>query len=227
MSTVIKLGSACNARIVMPYASDLAAAPTEAVRPDPYRGELDRLQALLAERDAALEKVPAQIKKARAEGEAAGRAAAEAAAEDSREQALALLREGIEQAQGTLADGREQMEVLALLIARTALEKLFGDDRGRKEAVGALVMRQLQSIERRMLLKIEVARLDFPDTRELAALAAEIGVDEDLVSANADFPAGACRMQLRIGMLEVGVDQQWGAVRGVLDELAAAAGAQP
>lgn len=227
MSTVIKLGSARNARIVAPYASAPAAAPTQAVRPDPYREELDRLQALLAERDATLEKVPAQVEKARTEGEAAGRIDAETAADDSREQALALLREGIEQAQETLADGREQMEVLALLIARTALEKLFGDDRVRKEAVSALVMRQLQVIERQMLLNIEVARLDFPDARELAALAVEIGVDADLVSTNADFPVGACRMQLRVGMLEVGVDQQWGAVRDVLDELAAAPGAQP
>lgn len=232
MSTVIKLGSARTARIVAPYAPPPAAPVADVVRhdppkPDPRKAELDRLHALLAEHTAALKEAKAEVAKARTEGEAAGRAAAEMAVEDSREQALELLRGGIERALGTLADGREQMEVLALLVARTALEKLFGDDRGRKEAVGALVMRQLQSVERQTLLRIEVSRQDFPDTRELAAFATEIGADEKLVSANAEFPAGACRMQLRVGTLDVGVDQQWRAVRDVLDELAAAAEVQP
>lgn len=225
MNTVIKLGSAHHARIVAPYAPE-AAGPADAIPADPYQQELDRLRGLLAEREQALDEAKAKIITARAEGETAGRNVAEREAEDAHEQALAALRQGIEQARETLADGCERMELLALWIARNALEKLFGDDPGRKEAVGALIMHQLQSIERQMLLKIEVSRLDFPNTRELVALAAEIGTDETLLSANADFPAGACHMQLRVGTLDVGIDQQWGAIRDLLDQLATAAEAQ-
>lgn len=220
MSTVIKLGGVHDSRVVTAFAQDSVDQPADAASADLYQDELDRLHALLVERDRSLDEIEARIEKARIDGEAAGRAAAELEAEDNREQALAVLRQGIEQAQEALADGCERMELLALWIARTALEKLFGDDPGRKEAVKALIMRQLRSIERQTLLKIEVSRLDFPDTRELAALAAEIGTDEKLLSANAGFPAGGCRVQLRVGTLEIGIDQQWGAIRGLLDQLA-------
>lgn len=227
MSAVIKPGGAGRAHLVTPYAADLAAQAADAARPDPQQEELERLRALLTARDATLEQAKKDVAKARAEGEAAGRKSAELAAKDSRDQALALLRRGIEQAQAALTAGREQMEVLALLIARTALDKLFGDDPRRKDAVAALVIRQLRAIDQQMLLAIEVSRVDFPSDDELAALAAEVGIEPEMVSANADFPAGGCSMQLRIGMLEVGTDQQWGAIRDLLDGLAGAVETRP
>jgi type III secretion protein L len=223
MNTVIKVGSAREAEVVTPYAPTIPHRTIEAPPPDQRQEELDKLHALLAERDAALEELKSQIAKARIEGEESGRIAAELAAEDSRAKALELLGKGIEEAREALADGRERMEALALLIARNALDKLFGDDRERKAAIGDLVMRQLSTIERQMLLQIEVSRLDFPDTGELAALAHELGLAAQYISADSDLPAGACRMQLRVGTLDVGVDQQWGAIRGLLDELVATA----
>ena len=223
MNTVIKLGSAREAEVVTPYAPTIPHGTTEAPPPDQRQEELDKLHALLAERDTTLEDLKSQIAKARTEGEETGRIAAELAAEDSRAKALELLRQGIEGAREALADGRERMEAVALLIARNALDKLFGDDRVRKAAIGDLVMRQLAAIELQMLLQIEVSWLDFPDTGELAALAQELGLAAQHISAASDLPAGGCRMQLRVGTLDVGVDQQWGAIRNLLDELAAAA----
>lgn len=225
MSSVIKLGSERYAQVVAPYAAAPSTGAEAAVLHDPYRDELQRLHALLAERDAALEDLRAEVGKARAEGEAAGRIAAELEVEESRERSLELLRDGIEQAGAAVADCQGQMEVLALMIARTALDKLFGDHAGRRTAVTELVVHQLRSIERQTLLQVEVSRLDFPNTGELAELAGQIGVAPVDVCANADLAAGACRMKLRVGTLEVGLDEQWSAIRGLLDDLASTADA--
>lgn len=231
MSAVIKLGSTQDASGIMPYAPDrrgtIAALAPPDRPPDPLREEVERLRHLLAEREAALEGFAEAVEQARAEGEKAGRIAAELEADDSRERALELLRKGIGHAHEILADCGDRLEVLALLIARTAIEKLFGDDRARKEAVGALALRQVQSVEGQMVVKVEVSRMDFPDVAELAELAAEIGITPDLLSASTELAAGACRMQLRLGTLEVGLDQQWGAIRQLLDDLASDAETPP
>lgn len=226
MSSVIKLGSARYAEAVTPYASPPSIGPADTAPSDPHREEVQKLRALLAERDAELEELRAEVDKARVEGEAAGRIAAEAEVEDSREKALELLRNGIEHAGAAVADCQGQMEVLALMIARTALDKLFGDDSGRRAAVTELVVRQLRSIERQTLLQVEVSRLDFPNTDELADLAGQIGVAVDDICANAGLAPGACRMRLRVGTLEVGLDEQWGAIRNLLDDLASSADAE-
>ncbi|MFT4025400.1 MAG: hypothetical protein QM676_01165 [Novosphingobium sp.] len=229
MSVVIKLGSARDSRTVTPYAPPVPAPQGQPSRKaaDPRDEEIARLGALLAERDAALATLGDQVSEARAEGEAAGRLAAELEAEEDRERSLELVRGGIEQAVAALADGRDRMEALALLVARTALEKLFGDDAGRKATVADLVKLQLEALERHMLLRIEVSRIDFPDTRELAELAGKSGLGPDQISANPDLAPGACRMQMRVGSLDLGLDQQWGAVRDLLDELAAMPGDRP
>ncbi|MBU6267859.1 MAG: hypothetical protein KGN34_09985 [Sphingomonadales bacterium] len=223
MTRVIKAGDLAHGLVIAPYTiageAERSAAATP-VRRDPREAERARLEALLAEREAELEDLRGALAKARAEGEEAGRLAAELEFEDDRTAGLERLEQGIAAARDAMGQWHEHAETLALLIARSALAKLFAGDEARTAAVTDLVRRQLAVIERDTVLAVTVARRDFPDTREVAALAAKLGIEPGLLAVSDDLDAGGCRMKLQLGTLDLGLDRQWGAVRDLLDGLA-------
>lgn len=223
MSGVIKAGLAGSAAGRIEPLFGLGAphdgsAPILAAIADPRDDEIARLRLLLAEREAEISAHAEALDAARAEGVETGRKDAEDKFEHDREAALSALREGIEAARQALASSLERTEALALMLVRQALEKLFDDPGGRLTTIGALIARQLAEIGRDMVVGIEVSRLDFPDTREIAALAETLQVDPALVCASLDLSEGQCRMRLKLGAIDLGVDRQWGAVRALLDE---------
>ena len=200
--------------------SALPASAPDARQTDPIAEEIGRLRALVEEKEAENAALSEAVDKARAEGEEAGRIAMELEFEDGRERALELLEAGIGMARESLDEFLVRAEILALEVARTALNKLFGQDDGREAAVVDLVRHQLSHIERQSLVAIEVSRLDFPDTREVAALAERMGVDAAMLAASDELNAGGCRMRMKLGTIDVGLDQQWVAIRELLDSMA-------
>ena len=222
MSGVIKAGDRSFGPMIV--ALDLGREePTgPATREDPLVSENARLRKLLAEKEAEIAVLGETVGHARAEGEDAGRLAAEQAFEDDRQEALRLLADGIARAQEGLGDFVERAEALALLFTRAIVDKLFGEDADRQRIVGDLLRHQIAQIERHSLVAIEVSRLDFPDTREVAELAARLQLDPTALRVDEGIDAGACRMRLKLGILEVGPDRQWQAVRDMLDGLAGA-----
>ena len=200
-------------------ANEMLADPRgHAAEPDPLAGEIDRLESLLDARDEIIAKHAAALAAARAEGETVGREAAEAAFEEERAEALERLESGLGEAQAELRQALVQTGDLALLVARQALERLFGDPNARAETVVALIAHQLAQMEREAVLAVEVSRVDFPDTREIASLAERLGLPPGSLKAPLELGAGACRMRLRLGTLELGIDRQWATVRALLDE---------
>jgi flagellar biosynthesis/type III secretory pathway protein FliH len=73
---------------------------------------------------------------------------------------------------------------------------------------------------RAMLVDIRLSRLDFPDEADLASLADRVGSQSFRLVAGDDLPSGGCVMTLRLGRVSVGIDQQWPALRNLLDEMA-------
>ena len=184
----------------------------------PLQREIERLHDALAKHDTAIAGHAEALQSARSAGEAAGREAAQEEWVEDHSAALERLEAGLLAAKNSLGVALEQAQALALLVARAALDNLFGDPGSRNETLAALLARQLDRVGRELVVVVEVSRLDFPDTRELAALGQRIGLAKGQLTSLIDLPSAACRMRLRLGTIDLGIDRQWGAVRALIDE---------
>lgn len=221
MTRVIKAGMAPAGLILAPLRGEAlprADTPLNPSPPHPLELEVERLRAELAARDAAIADHAEALILARAEGEASGREAAELDFTADHAEALERLDDGIAAALADLARELPMAQALALLALREVLARLFGDPGEREALLAGLLSHQLDRIGRELAVVIEVSRLDFPDTRDLDRLAEQTGLGADRLKALIDLPQGACRMRLRLGTIDLGIDRQWGAVRALLDE---------
>lgn len=177
--------------------------------------EIDALGAALAQqRDAAAE-AEAQ---AREEGRREGRAAADEAAAERRatlEEALAALRAGLD----VRLDGIEQ---LAALLARAALARLFDEWCDGAEFVQRSLARQLALLRRETVLAVHVSAADFGDEAALAALAARANATGIALRADTALPSGGCRIDLRLGHVDLARCRQWRQLAALLDDFTGA-----
>jgi flagellar biosynthesis/type III secretory pathway protein FliH len=214
MSALLKSGTASLGERVRPFAPDAPLA--EPPPPDPeilaLREALDKAEEALAEQSRAIEGFPALLETAASEGEERGRASAE----DDQAARLALLAQMAERALDRHEEAMGALDRLAALLAETCLEKMLIADEARVETVSALLRGQLAGIEASALVRILVSAEDFADQEALAALAP--APCEMLASPS--LGGGDCSIELRLGTLEVGVGQQWGALRAALREMA-------
>lgn len=221
MNAVIKSGAGISARRFSSVRPQAPAQPPE--RPaetalDPRDEEIARLRALLAQRDREIARFPERLDEARAEGEAAGREQMAAAITEDRSAALKLLGEAVGGARSQLDSALAELPALAVGVAREVLEAMFDDSDQRLWTLAALIRRHLAEIGEEMVLAVDVSAADFPEPGELEQLASAAGFDPALLTARAELPGGACRIQLRLGVHDVGIDRQWGAFRSLLDD---------
>jgi flagellar assembly protein FliH len=217
MSVVLKSGSAALRAKVRPFGPRAHVQEPEPARPDPeaerLRAALAEAQAALAERDDVIAGLPARIEAALAEGEDKGRAAAESM-EATR---LDILDQAAKRGLALYAEEIASLERLAPLLARTCLDKMLLDDAERVKTVSALLHGQLARLEAGAAVRIQVAAEDFPSAEALAGLAP---APCEIIPSPA-LASGDCTIQLRLGALEIGIGQQWGALRATLEEMEA------
>ena len=117
------------------------------------------------------------------------------------------------------------LERLAVLIAQIALEKMLGDLPDNSELVTRLIARQVRELEASAVLRIDVASHDFPDPEALERLGEASGQPAIEVQARDDLASGDCHLQLTLGGLEIGLDQQWSKLKAALTQMAQPQGA--
>ncbi len=221
MSRVIKAGDETHGLIITPLDRSAAAPASTVAKPsaqeDPLVTELHRLRALVVQQQAEIDGHGDALEVVRSEAETAGRQAMELEFEENRERALELLAAGINMAHASLGELMERAELLGMLVTRTVISKLFGQDGSREAIVIDLAKHQLAQINRQSLVAIEVSRHDFPDTREVEQLATQLGMNQIAVSVSDELASGDCRMRCQLGTIDIGLDQQWGTIREMLD----------
>ena len=207
-------------RHLAPRAHQETAAPLLEVAPNLSADAL-RIAAL-EERNAALE---AELRQAvdaasvledsafeRGLGEGAARAASR------EEDRLAALAAGLADAQKDFSARLAQLDIIALEVAQTALVRLFADDTLYPGMVAATLRCQMADLERNMAIRACISPADFPDEAALAALSALLpGLD--LVRDPALTP-GDCRIDLRLGRIDAGIDGQWSRLSALIDDMA-------
>lgn len=188
---------------------------------DPVLARLTTLETELAERELSIAGHEAGLASAYADGEAAGRIAAEDDFVEDRGEALNALKDALGSAKSELADALSALERLALLVAAEAVEKLLGDAAHYQETLARLISHQVSKIDAASIVSIDVSRDDFADTREVAAIKETIGCVRDKLAVVDELAAGECRIKLAVGALDVGLGQQWGSIKTLLETLAA------
>lgn len=221
MSAIIKSGSAVNVRpLSIPAPKPLAPKRTEP-RIDPelvaLRREAEVLRQDLAQRDEAIGGHDDAIDRAFRDGEAAGRMKGLTEADDGRAERIARLESTIERALQTFSEEVAALERLAGVLAVTGLEKVLGDPGDYAELLQRIVRMQIEKINGQAVLRIEVSPEDFPEPEALSRLGAASGRPEIAVVAVEALKAGDCRIKLLLGAIEVGVGQQWGQLRAILE----------
>jgi type III secretion protein L len=220
MSGIIKSGAFAELAQVRPLPP--AAASASVVILSRHEEERDRLRARVSvleaeiqQRDALIETIRAAAGDSFAEGRALGCSEGVTQAENRETERLALLGESLQRSEAALREKVAALERLAPLLARECLEILFAAPKFCGKAVRRIIEAQMARIEKSAVLSIAVSRADFTSEESLAAVAEGLAVQ-----ASEDLPPGACSINLRLGTLEVGLNQQWPALRALLAEMA-------
>lgn len=182
------------------------------------KARVARLEQSVVERDQYIAELEPKIAGRFEEGLAQGRAEGLRMAQTQESERLELLRDHMRTAASDLSANLNATERLAALLARECLDRLFGDGEQRTHVVIDLIRHQMAEIETGTVLSIEVSTSDFPDDAALSALRTDAFERVQLIRR--DLPIGACRMRLKLGEIEIGLDQQWGTLRQLLSDMA-------
>lgn len=174
------------------------------------------LEAALAQARATIGEHAAALRDAGEHGRQEGFAEGQKAAQNGQAAALERLSLGLERAERDRLAQMAAVETFAILVARSGLERVFGPASDKAALVEAIIRQQLRDLSADLLMRVEVARCDFPDASSLAKLGLAFpGLDVAAIEA---FKSGDCRMALRLGGLEIGVDQQWSRLRRLIED---------
>ncbi|WP_147414251.1 hypothetical protein [Sphingomonas gilva] len=189
------------------------------IEPEPPADPIDHERAALV---AEIDTLRDALRRAGEDAEEAARAAYEEGlkhAADRESDRTEALGSGIEEAIVAFSRKLEAIDGLAALLARKALDKMFDGIGDRAAIVEAMLARQLRELRAGCAIAVHVAAKDFGNAADLDRLArtftsvSTIAVDERL-------PAGSCRIDLKLGHLDLSVRERWEQVAAVLDELA-------
>jgi flagellar biosynthesis/type III secretory pathway protein FliH len=220
MTLILKSGSASLRDRVRPLAANLThGAPAMDSERERLAGEVESLTVELASRDDAIARLKDEAERAFETGEAQGREAGRQEAEDRNADMLATIEGAAAQAVVRFADQLEAMERLALLVAQTCLDRMLLASEERSRIVGDLIRGQVAALKEGAAVRIQVSARDFGSPDALAQAGAAVASPGCEMIASEAFDSGDCVVALRLGTLEIGLNQQWGALRSELDAM--------
>lgn len=184
--------------------------------PPPRDTRFDHLEARIAELERQLEAERRDAKRAVAEAHAAGRD--EAVADDARR--TAALEAGVKQAVGAWREGLAQVDLLAASLAASALGKLFNESADLAAMTSRTLARRVERLDRGSVVSVGVSPSDFPDGPAIDALARRAGIAASRIAARPELPAGACRLALRLGEVDLDPLGQWAVLHDALRAMA-------
>ncbi|HEX2594075.1 MAG TPA: hypothetical protein VHL34_21415 [Rhizomicrobium sp.] len=224
MSAIIKSDAVAAQPLIRPIAK-FAPARTSTVSPvetelAALRRQVAQLESQLADRGARISTLQADLPRAREQGFAEGKERGLAAAVDREAERLAALKQGIAAALAALEQRLDRVSALAPVLVKECLDQLFAETDNRTQIVSDLIAKQMVRIAEASLVAVEVSSSDYSDGA-LDALAEALGMPRTILCTSDDLQSGQCFLRLKLGHLDVSLDQQWGVLRAILDEGAA------
>lgn len=191
------------------------ARPTTVAVADPFeaeraalRLEVERLSRALAN---AAKDADAAVSHAREEGLTAGRKeSVERADERTR-----LLQDALGKAVKAFEARLDLLDGLSPALVRAALEKLLGDPMNWTALAEAMVARHLCTLRRSSVVSVCVSPEDYRDAGDLPRL----GLGGHRIVLDPQLRAGACRIECKLGQLDLDVRQQWSELASLLEAM--------
>lgn len=195
---------------------DLPAVPVRSpveLALDEARDEISRLQtALLASGELADRK--------RSEAFEAGRKEGRSEAGDDLDRRIASLKKGVDHAQRAWHERLAELDGLAVMLAQSALAKVFGEGADLADLVTRAIAVQVPALRDASVIRVRVSATDFPDAEALAVLRSESGVPPIEILSDPALAAGACTLDLTLGQIDLGIQSQWRELDAFLATLA-------
>lgn len=211
MTAIIKAGEADGRVIVRDFGAKRPGpayprAVAEESAAAALSAEIARLKAALGAAEA---RHAEELKKAAADSFADGERAGRADAARNEAASLEALRAGI--AAGVAGIGRrfDQLESLAGALCRVALEDVFSPSHDYREQCARMLRRQIETLKPDTVLGVAVSAADFQEDGALTDLAREFGLEPANFRIDPALEAGACRLQLRLGQLDLSLSDHW------------------
>lgn len=111
-------------------------------------------------------------------------------------------------------------EALALLVAQTALEKIFHPDDDYRELASRMIKKQMNDLRRETIIKVRVSGHDFDNDEALEDLAFALDLRKSDIKISQKLPAGNCTIDLRLGHMELSVTEQWEELKSLFRDMA-------
>jgi len=221
MSSVIKaFDSPAHAKVQPLPGGLLIAVPTrEEEEIAQLKTKIALLEGDLRQRDARQAELCKEIPQAYENGKKDGEAAGLRAAEDRQSERLKLLEAALSDANSQLAQGICALQRLAPLLAAECLDIILGDRKYRTAMVRKILSAQIKALEASSVISIELSKEDFGDPQALDKLKHEFALKQTVLEARDDLASGGCRIALRLGQMEVGIDRQWSGLRRELEAM--------
>jgi len=187
------------------------------------RRQVTDLETELRQRDEAIRAHKAELATTFASGKAEGRLLALTEAQDRQAERMTLLEAALRLADAHICERLSSLDRLAALLAQECLDIILGDRNARSDFLRQIIDRQIAEIEKSLLIGLKLSPEDFPDRKSLDALAKEVGMRATTVTTADAIPTGGCVLTLRLGEIDVGINQQWSVLRDTLSQIAAPA----
>jgi flagellar assembly protein FliH len=139
------------------------------------------------------------------------------------EDALTALSNALGEASTETLEKLGSAERLALLLCDAALARLFSDAAAQKDLLVRAIRRQVEQLRSELILSVRVSAADFPESASLQALRRILGGQFD-IKQDHGLSAGSCRIDLRLGHIDLSLPAHWAALQSELRRLAALEG---
>jgi flagellar biosynthesis/type III secretory pathway protein FliH len=223
MSAIIKSTSAKRPGAILSLEDARKADPANLAitsLEDQLRQKITTLETISRRQQEQIEILHKDVQQAFVEGEAQGKEQGLAEAEDKQAERFAVLQAGVQVALTSFEESMSSLERLALLLARDCVNVMMTESEARADLLCDMIRFQASTIEKSAIIAIEVSGEDFPDEQDLVVLAERAFTGPVRLSVSKELEAGDCVIRLRLGQLEIGINQQWGVLRDLLDEMA-------
>jgi flagellar biosynthesis/type III secretory pathway protein FliH len=187
--------------------------------------EVERLNALVAEKDSEIENGLKALDGAFKRGQAEGRTAALEETAADRETLVESLEAAVDRSLALLERELSSMERLAVVVASESLEKILEAPGAFAEMATQIIRKQLGRLDKAAIVRIEVSATDFIDA-DRNALSSQIGAPTAEIRLCDDLASGDCRIRMALGTLDIGLNQQWSQLKTLLQDLSEP-GAEP
>ena len=115
----------------------------------------------------------------------------------------------IDKAIGDFEDQLASTEALSLLVAQTALEKIFHPTDNYHELTARMIKKQMQGLRRETVVEVRVSGDDFESNEALEDLAFALDLNRANIKISQKLQAGDCIIDLRLGRMELSINNQW------------------